>query len=210
MARLPQGILGGVVGSVGTLVGTSWKGIPIIKTKPLSVSNPKTTKQLAQRGKMKNIVAFTQPILSTIVKPLNDRFAQRQSGYNLFVSRNIKLFESEFPSPASDLVVSRGKLGDTAITGVTAGNADDELGIAINPALDNAFKQGTDLVYVLVVNETSGDIVGGVSPEVRSDAVIGFKTGKDFYTGDVLQIYLSFLRADGTMVSNTSHSTKIV
>ena len=210
MARLPQGILGGVVGSVGTLVGTSWKGIPIIKTKPLSVSNPKTTKQLAQRGKMKNIVAFTQPILSTIVKPLNDRFAQRQSGYNLFVSRNIKLFESEFPSPAGDLVVSRGKLGDTAITGVTAGNDDTELGIAINPALDNAFKQDTDLVYVLVVNETSGAIVGGVSQEVRGDAVIGFHTIEEFYTGDVLQIYLSFLRADGTMVSNTSHSTKIV
>lgn len=210
MARLPQGILGGVVGSVGTLVGTSWKGIPIIKTKPLSVSNPKTTKQLAQRGKMKNIVAFTQPILSTIVKPLNDRFAQRQSGYNLFVSRNIKLFESEFPSPAGDLVVSRGKLGDTAITGVTAGDNDNELGIAINKALDNAFKQDTDLVYVLVVNETSGAIVGGVSQEVRSDGVIGFFTNEKFYTGDVLQIYLSFLRADGTMVSNTSHSTKIV
>lgn len=210
MARLPQGILGGVVGSVGTLVGTSWKGIPIIKTKPLSVSNPKTTKQLAQRGKMKNIVAFTQPILSTIVKPLNDRFAQRQSGYNLFVSRNIKLFENEYPSPAGDLVVSRGKLGDTAITNVSASDGDNQLIIEINADLDNAFKQDTDLVYVLVVNVTSGAVVGGMSQDVRSDVNIGFKTIEDFNTGDVLQIYLSFLRADGTMVSNTSHFIRTV
>lgn len=210
MARLPQGILGGVVGSVGNLVGTSWKGIPIIKTKPLSVSNPKTTKQIAQRTKMSNIVAFSQPILSTIIKPLNDRFAQRQSGYNLFVSRNIKLFENEFPSPAGDLIISNGKLGDTAILDVSAANASNELGIIINSDLDNAFKQDTDLVYVLVVNETSGAIVGGISPATRGVGVISFQTIEDFKTDDVLQIYLSFLRADGTMVSNTSHITKIV
>ncbi len=207
MARLPQGILGGVVGKVGGVIGTSWKGIPIIKQRPLSVANPRTAKQVAQRTKMTNIVEFARPILASVIKPLNDRFAQRQSGYNLFVSRNIKLFESELPDPAGDLEISRGKLGDTNIISISATSGDTELGIAIDPVLDNPFKQNSDLAYIVCVNATNGEIKGGQSSEVRSDGSLSFYMSEDFSTSDILHVYVSFLRADGTMVSNTSYKS---
>ena len=48
MGILKQGILGGFSGKVANVVGTSWKGIAVIKAMPLSVANPKTAGQVAQ------------------------------------------------------------------------------------------------------------------------------------------------------------------
>lgn len=205
MARLPQGILGGVVGSVGNLVGTSWKGIPIIKTKPLSVANPKTAKQIAQRTKMSNIVAFSQPILSTIIKPLNDRFAQRQSGYNLFVSRNIKLFVDEFPSPANELEISRGKLGSTSNLVAESENGSNELSVAWGSALSNPFMQFTDIPFVLAVNKSNNVIFGGQLNENRESQGGNLLLPYELTTGDKLDVYVAFMREDGTMVSDTDY-----
>lgn len=205
MARLPQGILGGVVGSVGNLVGTSWKGIPIIKTKPLSVANPKTAKQIAQRTKMSNIVAFSQPILSTIIKPLNDRFAQRQSGYNLFVSRNIQLFTDEYPSPASELVISRGKLGSTSGIESSGVNGENNLSIGWSNVLSNQFMQDTDIPFVLAVNKTNGVIFGDQLNINRGQEGDNLLLPYELTTGDKIDVYLAFMREDGTMVSDTDY-----
>jgi hypothetical protein len=93
MGVIKRGILGGFRGKVANVIGSSWKGIAVIKAMPLSVANPKTAGQVAQRTKMTNIVAFAKIILVNIIKPLNDRFASGESGFNLFVKRNILLFD---------------------------------------------------------------------------------------------------------------------
>lgn len=70
MATIKQGILGGFSGRVGTIVGTSWKGIAVMKSLPLSVANPKTAGQVGQRTKFSSVVALASVILSSIIKPL--------------------------------------------------------------------------------------------------------------------------------------------
>ena len=92
MAVIKRGILGGFSGSVGNIVGSSWKGIATMKAKPLSVANPQTAGQTAQRTKFAGIVALASQFLVSIVKPLWDRFAQGESGYNAFVKENIDTF----------------------------------------------------------------------------------------------------------------------
>lgn len=205
MARLPQGILGGVLGKVGNVVGSSWKGIPILKSRPLSVANPRTAKQVAQRTKMTNVVAFAQPLLSSIIKPLNDRFAQQASGYNDFVSRNIHLFEGELPTPPQDLRISVGKMA--AVTpdsiGLSIGSKDVE--ITYVSTLVDAFASGSDLTYIVVYNATKKEFGISSGESTRSEEMTNIIMNSPVASGDVIHAWLAFRRLDGTIVSNTGY-----
>ncbi|MDD4439773.1 MAG: DUF6266 family protein, partial [Tissierellia bacterium] len=106
MATIKQGILGAFSGKVGSVVGSSWKGIPVMKSLPPSVANPKTAKQIEQRSRMKACTAFSQATLADVIKPLNDRFASRMSGFNAFTSRNIACFEGGELSNPEELTIS--------------------------------------------------------------------------------------------------------
>lgn len=68
MGKIKSGIFGGVSGKVGNLTGSSWKGIPVIKSRPQSVAYPATTGQVAQTTKMSAIVSFSKQILSGWIK----------------------------------------------------------------------------------------------------------------------------------------------
>ena len=51
MGKIKQGILGGFNGTVGTVVGGSWKGMAYMRGKAQSIKNPRTEKQMSQRIK---------------------------------------------------------------------------------------------------------------------------------------------------------------
>lgn len=205
MARLSQGILGGVLGKIGNVVGSSWKGIAVIKSKPLSVANPRTTKQVAQRTKMANVVAFAQTILASIIKPLNDRFAQQASGFNDFVRRNISLFENATPSPAANLQISSGQM-DSVDPDSAVCNAGEAFATISFPTLfSDAFSASTDLVYAVVMNANTGAIGSNGGSVIRSAGEIVVSRLGLTTAGDVLHIWLAFRRADGTVVSGTGY-----
>ena len=110
MARIKQGVLGGFSGSIGSVVGTSWKGIAVMKAKPLSVANPRTPLQVNARLKFASAVEVAKELLPNSIKPLLDRSAVRQSGYNRFMSLNKQAFnETGFYQPTL-LITSVGNL----------------------------------------------------------------------------------------------------
>ena len=210
MGKLYQGILGGISGKVGNVIGSSWKGIPVIKARPLSVANPRSAGQVAQRGKLSNVVAFAKPLLSSVLKPLWDRFAQQQSGYNAFIGENIDLFASSMPSPASDLVVSKGKRGATSILSVAGIDGASTSTISWENDSGVGLKLDSDEAYVVLVNEDL-ELVKGFAPgNVRSDTSAMVDLDQNFTTGQVLHAYLSFRRTDGTVVSDNSYKEKVV
>lgn len=207
MARLTQGILGGVLGKVGNVVGSSWKGIPVIKAMPLSVANPRTAGQLLQRGKMSNIVAYSLPFLASIIKPLNDRFAQRASGWNDFVRRNIHLFEDKRPDPISDLIISTGKMIAPTVSVTAGGDGPGSFIVTASVSGVDPFGLPTDKIYILAVNRETLEVrtANTATRAQPSDGTIllsGFAT-----PGDDVDFYVAFRRVDGTVVSNTGYGT---
>lgn len=50
MGTIKQGILGGFSGKVGTVIGSSWKGIAYMRGRAQSIKNPKTEAQQKQRS----------------------------------------------------------------------------------------------------------------------------------------------------------------
>jgi hypothetical protein len=209
MAIIKRGILGGVLGKVGNVVGSSWKGIDVLKSLPLSVANPRTAGQVAQRTKMTNIVAFSKAILTSVIKPLNDRFAQFESGYNLFVSRNIALFTGVAPSPAANLVIAQGTVTPPAgfvNDTIENGNATCAVHFTDNTGQGDAL--GSDVLYGFAYNETKKEF-GSVDAMQREDALLGttITFPSNVATGNVIRLYFAYRRADGTKVSNTLYAT---
>lgn len=209
MARLSQGILGGISGKIGNLVGSSWKGIPVIKTKPLSVANPRTSGQIAQRTKMSNVVFFAQSILASVIKPLWDRFSSQASGYNDFVSRNIALFADSFPSPWNSLVISKGKMTAVTPASVESGSAANKIDVIWPTTLPDSLSLATDLAYVVVIVPDQ-DLIGvssGLTP--RSVGVSSIEFAEAITAGATMYAYLAFKRVDGTVVTDTGYATDV-
>jgi len=207
MAKIPQGILGGISGKIGGIVGSSWKGINVIKTKPLSVANPKTAGQVAQRTKFSNTVAFAGVILATVIKPLWDRFASKMSGYNAFVETNINLFAAASPSPAADLVISKGKMSKTTILTGESSEAGNTVTLTWPNDAGEGFKLAADEAYIVIVNETDEFVEAFETAVLRSALTAEVEPSIAIDEGVTMNVYLAFKRSDGTIVSNTSYKT---
>lgn len=205
MATIKQGILGGFSGSVGSVVGTSWKGISVMKSKPVSVANPKTAGQTAQREKFTYCVSIAGNILATIIKPLWDRFASKMSGYNDFVATNIDNFTVDSIVAPATLVTSKGKMDGTAIATAVCDESAHSLVLTWVSGAGTGFKLATDKAYVAFYDEYRQLMYGYATGIARSAQTLTIANFPNPSAGDIAHIYLSFLRADGTVVDNNTY-----
>lgn len=210
MGIITSGILGPISGKVGPVVGGSWKGIAYLRQLPASVANPQTAAQTAQRTKLSNIVAFAKQVLTTVIKPLNDRFASGQSGYNRFVSANIALFAAAIPSPAASLVISEGSLLDADVDTVTATDASTVVRCEWTDNSGTGNAQATDQAYCVWLNETTGAIIAQTANTDRDSELIVGAMDANSASGDVVRAYLAFRTANGFLASNTTTGTVTV
>ena len=204
MATFKQGILGGFSGKVGGVIGSSWKGIDTMRSQPSSVTNPRTNAQVANRSRFKSVSQLAAAMLTTIVKPLNDRFAQKMSGFNDFCQRNSSAFDALGAFVPANLVLSKGKLSAPAGLEQQA-SVDSEVVATFSSLLTGSFDAGTDKVYAVVLDKDGG-ILGVSSGLVsRSGGTVSVSTPYRSVNIDPGTAYVSFLRADGTQVSNSSY-----
>jgi hypothetical protein len=210
MATIKQGILGGFSGKIGGIVGSSWKGINVMKARPVSVANPKTAGQVAQREKFSNVVAFAVTMLATIIKPLWDRFASQMSGFNAFVSENLSEFAAALPATYANLVISTGKMAETVIDSVTGADGDATVTVAWTDDSGTGYKLADDEAYCVVINEDNEDWAVSSAVADRDDGTLDVELPSVANTGDSLHAYLAFRRDDGTIASDTGYKTEDV
>jgi hypothetical protein len=204
MGIIKQGILGGFSGKVAGVVGSSWKGIAVMKSLPLSVANPRTAGQVAQRGRFANTVAFAGAILSTVIKPLWDRFASKMSGYNAFIAKNIELFNTPIPGAIEQLVIAEGKMSPTVIASADVLEVDKSVAVSWVDDSGVGFKLATDKAFLVVVNTATNEVSGYETNATRADLSVNVTFGGSVTALDVFAVYLTFARIDGTIVANNS------
>lgn len=210
MAIIPQGILGGVKNKIGSVVGSSWKGIPVLKSKPLSVANPRTAGQVSQRDAFKLASEIGSQILASWIKPFWDRSASKMSGYNSWVKANVQFMAGGIIADYSDLIMSNGKLTTADSIALIADDSSNSITITPTVGTLNQFSASSDIAQVVYYNATKDYwIVSGnlgnrsASPYTISDTVMA--------TGDVLHVWLAFKRSDLTYVSpSTYQSTTVI
>lgn len=215
MATIKQGILGAFSGKVAGVVGSSWKGIPVMKSLPPSVANPRTARQIEQRSRMRACTAFSQSVLADVIKPLNDRFASRMSGFNAFTSRNIACFAGGILSKPEDVKISpmgnKAQLIDAIAAEAKLTKKDATMSINWTSDAGTGKALGPDVPYVIIYNRDSKKSFGFVLNRKREDEACYFDLPDDeFSPGDVIDVWLAFLRADGTVVFETAYATTTI
>jgi hypothetical protein len=213
MGVLKQGILGGFSGKVANVVGSSWKGIAVIKALPLSVANPNTASQQIYRNRIKYCCLFALNILTNTIKPCWDRFAMRMSGFNAFIKANRTIFDSTGLVTPASLVISSGKMAATAISAVTTGNATKTVKIDWVDDSGSGYKLASDEAYAVAYNATTKEVMGHTNPAPatrRDAATLTITFIANNTTGDHVHCYLAFRRADGTVVSETDYYDETV
>lgn len=63
MAKYEGGILAPVHGKVGSVVGSNWRAIDYVRSYTSQVKNPRTDKQQAQRGRLRDATAIARVLL---------------------------------------------------------------------------------------------------------------------------------------------------
>ncbi len=211
MGVIKQGILGGFSGKVGTVVGSFWRGISYIRAVAPNIANPRTPAQVNQRNKFKAMVAFLQPI-QTFINVGYKSFAIGQTAVNAAMSYNVKNaitgtapdFSVDYPNA----LVSRGRL-----TAVETASASLEAGVLTVDWTSNAGDgnaSSSDKALVLIYNPDRNQAkVVLESGAVREDATVDI-AATGYLTGEELQVYLSFQKEDGSIVSNSKFAGTVL
>lgn len=118
MAVVQNTLIGKAKQSVGGTTFSSWKGINVLKSRPVSVANPQTDMQVARRNALTWIVGLYAS-MAVAVKKGWKKYAVKMSEYNAFTSDALKNAFDYAGAPV--VTLDPGMLKLTAGT-VTTGN----------------------------------------------------------------------------------------
>ncbi len=204
MGTIKQGILGGFSGKVGTVIGSSWKGISYMRGRAQNVKNPRTKGQMEQRSKFSLTLEFLKPITS-YVRTGYKTYANQQTAFNAAMSYIVRnAVSGTYPDYAinfAEVLVSRGALetGKNPSAEVSAGS----FIIKTRPETNSSGKP-TDLMMPLIFNTDKGEAVFSTAGATRATGETTLATPAD-WAGDTVEVYLGMISEDGTQVANSVH-----
>ncbi len=203
MGKIKSGILGGFQGTVGTVVGSSWKGIDYMRSKSHNVTNPRTELQQMQRGKMALTAQTLRPLLGYLRIGFKNE-AVRKSAYNAAFSYTIRnAISGNFPDYEIDyskMLVARGTLESAENIAVSAADGAFTFTWDDNSGLFTA--KATDIAMPLVWNTTKKLAIYGTNPASRAEGSTTMTVPKSWAT-DSCVLYLAFVSVDGEKVSDS-------
>jgi Family of unknown function (DUF6266) len=112
MAIYSKGILGEFSGTVGNVVGSSWRGIPVIRSKPVRKQNGSSIHQQQQRARFTLMTKFLRP-LTDLLNETYQHSLVGMTGFNKAFSRNSHAITGEYPDLRIDyswVNLSKGRL----------------------------------------------------------------------------------------------------
>lgn len=213
MARVQNTLIGKSSGSVGGATFSTWKGINVLKSKAISVFNPKTQAQENQRQRMALLVAFFRTASSAINIGFQ-KLAVKKSAYNAFIQAN--LIPANFTGVAPNmelevgfLALSKGTILPTVITSMT--NTAASANVIVNWDGNDVPVGGSadDIAHVVVYNENS-EIVGTNSSAIRSADTATVVLPQVTDNADTLYAWLYFENPITKEVSDSTQDNIVV
>lgn len=196
--------------SMGNNTFTTYKGLNVLKTKPFSVANPRSAAQVAQREALATLVAAYR-LMKTLLNLGFKQAVNPLSPYNFFMKENLPIAVNTSTPGSPEIIygsfkVAKGTLPNTAITSAVADESDNLITVNWPTALSSPDFSNTDKAHVLAINENTGDIVAQWTLGTnRSGGTVAITATGAFSAGDDIAIYLFFVSADGTQVSDSQY-----
>jgi hypothetical protein len=205
MAHLPQGILGGFSGTVGTVIGFFKHGKYFIRAKNRSHHDAGTDKQWAVRNRFKGFLTFASRINVEVIRPVWSAYGITMTGWCLFMKKNIAWFDKDGNiADYSNLTLSLGVLplpGNIVVTGSGADDGSLLISWKDNSGVDEA--RATDRLRVVAVKENQPYVLTGLDA-VRSDTQVPVTVPCE--AGERLHLYLYFQDEARSMASPSIHA----
>lgn len=204
MGKIKRGILGGFSGKVANVVGTSWKGIAVMKSLPLSVANPRTALQIANRTRNSKVLLLGQGLGIAAIRALNNRWAMGMSGFNAFMQNSKDCFRSNGTFNYQNLVLSKGSLGLMFLTDFSFSNSQQNQTVTINwSTLTNRdVFANNDKVCVGLIDSDGNVLFSVDSTKTVVDGSLTF-SGILMEASTPYYFVISVLKADGFSVSDS-------
>jgi hypothetical protein len=180
--------------SMGNATFSNWKGIYILKTKPISVANPQSDAQVQQRSAFSQMVTAFRNNPAAIRKGFKE-FAVKKSEFNAFMSYNLKnAFDYSVPGTATLLpelvLTSRGTVASTPILSAIADRSNNTIVITTAATANQPGQSLTDVYTVSAYNETLDDFYGEVTTAARSTGTASIALPAEWLTGNNLTVYV--------------------
>ena len=174
MGKVQVGILDGFVGKVGTVVGSFWKGLPVMRAYKRVVGNPNTNAQQLVRARFAAIGSLASAFLYAIRLGLKQvARSKKMTEGDVFVQLNWDCVQASDPSAATvdytELVIAKGSLPE-----VLFGNATFTEPLQVNVTMSDTSgvigANANDVVYIFAYSPEAGAGVISDGRNKRSDA----------------------------------------
>ncbi len=210
MSVVQNTLIGRARQKIGGSVFSSWKGINVLKSKPLTVANPRTDAQQVQRNALKILTAFYRQVSGTIQIGFKQQAIQK-SEFNAFTSYNLKNAINKAGAPVAaiipqDLLVSQGTIAATALLSGSSTTSTQTVAVTWPTAADLPGQSSNDKAFLVAYNSTLGTVFSGASIGLRSDGSgdLVLPTGS-FVVGNTVVLYFFFQSATGVKTSDSLH-----
>ena len=172
MAKVCLGILDGFVGKVGTVIGSFWKGIPVMRAYKRVVTQRNTESQQLVRTRFAAIGSLAGAFLSAIRIGLKEvARKQRLTEGDVFVQRNWEHVHADTPGSASidysELQIADGHLPEASF-GAPSFTNPLEVDVSMSSTTDMIGADADDEVYLFVYSTEAGAGMLGTTAK-RSD-----------------------------------------
>lgn len=210
MGVIKQGILGGFQNKVGAVIGSNWKGIATMRSRPISVANPRTGKQVAVRSEFSTLVKMASALNATLIRPYWSRFAQKKTGANAFISANYGKMAGNVNTIPERMILSQGKLDGLAEYAVDMAAADFRL--SWTPGTLGVYGAATDKVSIFALcgisdeqgrNSVEYKYCGETTRAAGTFTVDPGDLSPEIEDASDVHFVVCVSRVDGTMVSNS-------
>jgi len=205
MGKIVQGILGGVSGTVGTVVGAAWKGVTYLRAKAISHKDANTEKQVNQRNRFATCIALAKLVRFNIIRPIWSKYSVKMSGFNLFVKTNIPFFAADKTITDYDnFKFSVGNLPlpeNIVVANAASGNGDIIITWTDNSGVDIA--AATDRLRLVTLKGIEPKVITGVTFTRNAQQA---NVQLPYAAGDAVHVYVFFEDEAGENFSESFHS----
>lgn len=214
MSVLQNPIVGRMKQKIGGVVMTTWKGINVMKGKPLTVANPNTDAQQMRRSALRQIVEIARTISGVLNQGFKEQ-AVRKSAFNAFCGYNLRnAFSYAGPPNAvlqpAQLLTAQGTIAVSSINSIALSAAGNSATVTFPTSANLPGQSASDIARVAVFNETSGGWAQSVTTAPRSAGTITAILPTGYVSaGETYRVYIFFYNTTDRKSSDSLNSDAV-
>ena len=210
MSIVQNTLIGAARQKIGNAVFSTWKGIYVLKSKPLTVANPQSDNQVMRRSALSQTVAIFRQVIAVVLFGYKSQ-AVKKSEYNAFTSEVLKgAFNYATPPTATlipaNVLISKGTIGQTAISSVVADRSLNTVVVTYPIPADQPGQSASDKPLVAVFNSTLNDWYAQAATATRASGSASVSLPSSWATGNSLVVFLGFYNATTGDASDSVNS----